>query len=154
MKNRMNWLSRCYWLFWLLPIILLPFPWVKAVVDEVEVLQPIDGTGFLVAKNFSTSALMYVIFTLGMLLAEFSRKSLNIKIVILVIQTFTLAVFSTLPRIILGPTGLTKTGFQNLDFYTSAYLLAVRPAYTISLVSLLLAVLSYYYFQIYRAPKN
>lgn len=149
MQRKTNWHQKSYWFFWLLPIATLPFPWIKALVDEVGALHPVDGTGFLVMKNFATLALWYVIFTLGMLLGEFARKKWNIKLVILSIQIFFTTVFSSLPRMILGPTGLTKTGFQNLDFYTSAYFLAVKPAYGISLLSLILAIFLYYRTQLY-----
>ncbi|HDL0728835.1 TPA: hypothetical protein PWR86_002942, partial [Enterococcus faecium] len=45
-------IDRLYLFFWFFPIVLLPFTWVNAVVQGAEILGLIQGSGFVVSRNF------------------------------------------------------------------------------------------------------
>ncbi|GCF92177.1 hypothetical protein NRIC_00680 [Enterococcus florum] len=150
MKNKLTYV---YLLFWLSPLLTSPFLWFGATVEDIGIFRPIRGNGILVAKNFSTLAIFYFLLTLAMVLFEYTRRSRFVKIVILSLQIVFLSFFFMIPRIILGPTGLSPSGLSDVDFYRETYWISVQPAYVIALLGLVLSVSFYFIFNFLK-EKN
>lgn len=145
-----KYLSKIYWFFWLLPVLFLPCVWISATAIDIGVLATIEGTGVIVLKNFSELAFFYVVCTLALLLEGLSRGLQSVKILVFGL----LVCFSTfilcLPRMIIGPVGLSRNGIYDYDFYMEVYRLSVSWQYTVLAISIVLAVGTYYYFRILK----
>ncbi|KAF1297584.1 hypothetical protein BAU15_07685 [Enterococcus sp. JM4C] len=135
-------------IFWLIPIALLPFRWLSAVVKDAEILGSIQGTGWLVLKNFPVLGWLYFLLTVALVWLYFSR----VKRVLAPIYLSCLACFTTgvalLPRMILGPTGLSQSGLFDSQAYYSLYFIAIKPAYYLAVGSLVLAIITFFVFHI------
>ncbi|EOH96288.1 hypothetical protein [Enterococcus pallens] len=147
-------LSRLYLVFWLVPAIVSPFQWFSSVVQDVEIFRPIDGSGILVARNFGTLTILYFLLLAGMLVSEFFKKNYILQVVIIAFQIMFSTIFSMLPRIIIGPTGLSQSGMSDVDFYLRALLLSIEPGYMIALLSLVISVGWYFAFNICLKNKS
>lgn len=147
-------LSRLYLVFWLVPAIVSPFQWFSSIVQDVDIFRPIDGTGILVARNFGTLAILYFLLLAGMLVSEFFKKNYILRVVIIAFQMMFSTIFSMLPRIIIGPTGLSRSGMSDVDFYFRALLLSIEPGYIIALLSLVISVGLYFAFNICLKNKS
>lgn len=147
-------LSRLYLVFWLVPAIVSPFQWFSSIVQDVDIFRPTDGTGILVARNFGTLAILYFLLLVGMLFSEFFKKNYIIQVVIIAFQIMFSTIFSMLPRMIIGPTGLSRSGMSDVDFYFRALLLSIEPSYIIALLSLVISVGLYFAFNICLKNKS
>lgn len=147
-------LSRLYLLFWLVPLVVSPLQWFSSTVQEVDIFRPVDGTGILVAKNFGTLTILYFLILATMLVFEFSRKHPLVCVAIISLQIMFTTIFFMLPRIIIGPTGLSQTGMSDVDFYLRAVLLSIEPSYVISLISLIVSVGLHFVFNICHENKS
>ena len=63
-------IDRLYLFFWFFPIVLLPFTWVNAVVQGAEILGLIQGSGFVVSRNFPALIVFYLVISVGLLLPK------------------------------------------------------------------------------------
>lgn len=143
-------LSKIYWVFWLLPILFLPSVWISATAIDTGSLTAIEGTGFIVMKNYSELGLFYFFCTLALLLEGASRGLRSIKVLVfgmlICFGTFMLC----LPRMIIGPVGLSHSGIYDFDFYMGVYRKSVSWQYTLMVIFLFLAIGAYYYFRILK----
>jgi hypothetical protein len=141
-------------IFWLFPIFLLPFRWLSAVVKDAEILGAINGTGWLVLKNFPVIGWLYFLLTVALVWLHFSR----VKEVVAPLYFACLVSFTTgivlLPRIILGPTGLSQSGLFDSQAYYSLYVIALKPAFYLVVSSLLLTVITFFIFHILPIRKD
>ncbi|MGM0213244.1 hypothetical protein [Enterococcus sp. AZ109] len=147
-------LSRLYLLFWLVPFVVSPLQWFSSTVQEVDIFRPVNGTGILVAKNFGTLTILYFLLLITMVVFEFSRKHPLVCVAIISLQIMFTTIFFMLPRIIIGPTGLSQSGMSDVDFYLRALLLSIEPSYMVALISLIISVGFYFTFNICRENKS
>ncbi len=128
-------IDRLYLFFWFFPIVLLPFTWVNAVVQGAEILGLIQGSGFVVSRNFPALIVFYLVISVGLLLP----KSL--------INHYNWQLLSLLPRLIIGPNGLSESGLKD-SAYSSMYFLTIKPWFYLVIASFILATFFYFWTEI------
>lgn len=69
-------IDRLYLFFWFFPIVLLPFTWVNAVVQGAEILGLIQGSGFVVCRNFPALTIFLLSDKCRSITAKISDQSL------------------------------------------------------------------------------
>ncbi|MGM0124925.1 hypothetical protein IGI37_002319 [Enterococcus sp. AZ194] len=140
--------------FWLLPIVLLPFRWLSAVVKDAEILGSVQGTGWLILKNFPALGWLYFLLTVFLVWYHFSR----VKRVLAPIYLCCLACFTTgialMPRMILGPTGLSQSGLFDSQAYYSLYFIAIKPIFYVVVLSFILTIITFFIFHILPTQKE
>ncbi len=140
-------IEQLYLFFWFFPIFLLPFTWVNAVVQGAEILGLIHGSGIVVSKNFPLLTMFYFLISVSLLLSNKFIDTYNWRIVHFSCMLVFASFFSMLPRIIIGPNGLSESGLKD-SFYSSMYLITIKPSFYLAILSFLLAVFFYFYTEI------
>ena len=141
MKKKIK-LEQLYLFFWFFPILLLPFTWVNAVVQGAEILGLIHGTGIVVSKNFPILTLFYFLVSMSLILTNKFMNSYNWHLIHFSCMLVFTSFFSILPRIIVGPNGLSESGLKDTG-ETSMYFLTIIPSFYLAILSFLLAVIFY-----------
>lgn len=142
MKKKVK-LEYLYLFFWFFPIFLLPFTWVNAIVQGAEILGLIRGTGIVVIKNFPILTMIYFLVSVSLLLTHKFVHSYNWQLLHFIFMLVFTSIFSVLPRIIIGPNGLSESGIKDTQ-YTTMYLLTIKPSFYLAIVSFFLAVGFYF----------
>ncbi len=101
-------IDRLYLFFWFFPIVLLPFTWVNAVVQGAEILGLIQGSGFVVSRNFPALIVFYLVISVGLLLPKSLINHYNWQLLYFSCLLVFTSMFSLLPRLIIGPNGLSE----------------------------------------------
>ncbi|MEY8445175.1 hypothetical protein [Enterococcus ratti] len=140
-------LEQMYLFFWFFPIFLLPFTWVNAVVQGAEVLGLVHGTGVVVLKNFPILTMFYFIISIGLVLTNKFINSYNWYLVHFSCMLIFTSFFSVLPRIIIGPNGLSESGLKD-TIYSSMYFLTIKPGFYLAIFSFVLAIVFYFFSKI------
>ncbi|MBE6171773.1 hypothetical protein [Enterococcus mundtii] len=146
MKKRIK-LEQLYLFLWFFPIFLLPFTWVNAVVQGAEILGIINGSGFIISKNFPTLTLFYFLISVNLIVSKTFIKKYNWHLIQFSSMLVFTSYFSILPRIIIGPNGLSESGLKDTS-YSAMYFLTIKPCFYIAIVSFALAVGLFYYTEI------
>ncbi|MGG5358820.1 MULTISPECIES: hypothetical protein [unclassified Enterococcus] len=136
--------SRTYLLFWFIPILLLPFTWVNAVVQDAEVLGTIHGNGLLLVQNFPTLSFFYLFISISLLIPNTFIRTDNWKLLCFSCMLIYLSILAMLPRIIIGPTGLSESGLRDSSNYLSMYLITIRPPFYLAILATFFSVVLYF----------
>ena len=91
-------IDRLYLFFWFFPIVLLPFTWVNAVVQGAEILGLIQGSGFVVSRNFPALTVFYLVISVGLLLPKSLINHYNWQLLYFSCLLIFTSMFSLLPR--------------------------------------------------------
>lgn len=130
-------IDRLY-LFLVFPIVLLPFTWVNAVVQGAEILGLIQGSGFVVSRNFPALTVFYLVISVGLLLPKSLINHYNWQLLYFSCLLVFTSMFSLLPRLIIGPNGLSESGLKD-SAYSSMYFLTIKPWFYLVIASFILA---------------
>ncbi|WP_165003415.1 MULTISPECIES: hypothetical protein [unclassified Enterococcus] len=141
-------IERIYLFFWFFPILLLPFTWVNAVVQGAEILGLIQGSGIVVSRNFPILTMSYLLISVALLLPKSLIDHYNWRLLSFSCMLMFTSLFAMLPRLIIGPNGLSESGLKDTA-YTSMYFLTIKPSFYLVIASFILAVLFYFFFQIW-----
>nr|AFC63971.1 hypothetical protein EFAU004_01887 [Enterococcus faecium Aus0004] len=134
-------------IFWFFPIVLLPFTWVNAVVQGAEILGLIQGSGFVVSRNFPALIVFYLVISVGLLLPKSLINHYNWQLLYFSCLLVFTSTFSLLPRLIIGPNGLSESGLKDLA-YSSMYFLTIKPWFYLVIASFILATFFYFWTEI------
>ncbi|EME8111192.1 hypothetical protein [Enterococcus faecium] len=140
-------IDRLYLFFWFFPIVLLPFTWVNAVVQGAEILGLIQGSGFVVSRNFPALTVFYLVISVGLLLPKSLINHYNWQLLYFSCLLIFTSMFSLLPRMIIGPNGLSESGLKD-SAYPSMYFLTIKPCFYLVIVSFILATFFYFWSEI------
>ncbi len=140
-------IDRLYLFFWFFPIVLLPFTWVNAVVQGAEILGLIQGSGFVVSRNFPALIVFYLVISVGLLLPKSLINHYNWQLLYFSCLLVFTSMFSLLPRLIIGPNGLSESGLKDLA-YSSMYFLTIKPWFYLVIASFILATFFYFWTEI------
>lgn len=134
-------------IFWFFPIVLLPFTWVNAVVQGAEILGLIQGSGFVVSRNFPALIVFYLVISVGLLLPKSLINHYNWQLLYFSCLLVFTSMFSLLPRLIIGPNGLSESGLKD-SAYSSMYFLTIKPWFYLVIASFILATFFYFWTEI------
>ena len=140
-------IDRLYLFFWFFPIVLLPFTWVNAVVQGAEILGLIQGSGFVVSRNFPALTVFYLVISVVLLLPKSLINHYNWQLLYFSCLLVFTSMFSLLPRLIIGPNGLSESGLKD-SAYTSMYFLTIKPWFYLVIASFILATFFYFWTEI------
>lgn len=140
-------IDRLYFFFWFFPIVLLPFTWVNAVVQGAEILGLIQGSGFVVSRNFPALIVFYLVISVGLLLPKSLINHYNWQLLYFSCLLVFTSMFSLLPRLIIGPNGLSESGLKD-SAYSSMYFLTIKPWFYLVIASFILATFFYFWTEI------
>ena len=139
--------ERLYLFFWFFPIFLAPFTWVNAVVQGAEILGLIQGSGFVVSKNFPLLTMFYFLISVSLLLSNKFIKAYNWHMLHFSCMLVFASFFSMLPRIIVGPNGLSESGLKD-SAYSAMYFLTIKPSFYLAILSFFLVAFFYFYTEV------
>ena len=145
---------RSYLFFWFFPLLLLPFTWVNAIVQGAEVLGLIQGSGFLVARNFPTLTIFYLLVSVSLLIPRSLINNYNWKLIYFSCMLIFTSMFALLPRMIIGPTGLSQSGLKDLSDYSAMYFLTIRPLFYLAAASFIVSVIMYLFAELRRQDRQ
>lgn len=137
-----KWLSL---LFWLAPILLLPFVWIKTSFDYGDVPDIVNARGFLVIESFPSLLVVYL-FILACIIMM-SRLKGRWQILPFGLMCAYAIMVIILPLAMMGQIQLNAAGiseFSVRDFF----LLTIAPAYYAVLLSFVLATGCYFVYNI------
>lgn len=78
------------------------FTWVNAVVQGAEILGLIQGSGFVVSRNFPALIVFYLVISVGLLLPKSLINHYNWQLLYFSCLLVFTSTFSLLPRLIIG----------------------------------------------------
>ncbi|MGM9904060.1 hypothetical protein A5844_000711 [Enterococcus sp. 10A9_DIV0425] len=143
MKERIK-IEQVYLFFWFFPIFLLPFTWVNAVVQGAEILGLINGSGLIISRNFPVLTIFYFLISVSLLFSKIFIHNFNWHLIQFSCMLIFTSIFSILPRIIIGPNGLSESGLKDTA-YSSMYFLTIKPCFYIAIISFVCSVCLFFY---------
>ncbi|MFV0560528.1 MAG: hypothetical protein ACK5NA_07410 [Enterococcus sp.] len=146
--------SYLFLLCWLVPLVLLPFSWVNAVVQDAEVLGTIHGTGFVVLSNFPFLIFSYITLSSALLVSKVFPSAPNIKLFFLIFLVGFAVTVLLLPRMIIGPTGLSTSGLRDGAAYEEMYLITIKPIFYLVIASIQASVWFYFLANVYQRANK
>ncbi len=116
-------------------------------VQGAEILGLIQGSGLVVSRNFPALTVFYLVISVGLLLPKSLINHYNWQLLYFSCLLVFTSMFSLLPRLIIGPNGLSESGLKD-SAYSSMYFLTIKPWFYLVIASFILATFFYFWTEI------
>ncbi len=110
-------------------------------------IRPDPRKRIVVSRNFPALIVFYLVISVGLLLPKSLINHYNWQLLYFSCLLVFTSMFSLLPRLIIGPNGLSESGLKDLA-YSSMYFLTIKPWFYLVIASFILATFFYFWTEI------